>query len=106
MRILFDENLPKRLKRDFHKHEIFTVSDKKWNGVSNGELLRLMIEDGFEALITFDKNLQHQQNFEKYPIIVIVLVAASNQHKHLLPLVAEIAAKIDGSAIGITVIGR
>ena len=32
-----------------------------------------MLENGFDALITFDKNLQYQQNFSKYPLHVIVL---------------------------------
>ena len=53
MRILLDENLPRRLKRDFDENEVFTVSDKNWNGISNGKLLRLMIDEGFDALITF-----------------------------------------------------
>ncbi len=39
MRLLLDENLPKRLKQDFPAHEIFTVRDKQWNGITNGELL-------------------------------------------------------------------
>lgn len=36
MRILLDENLPKRLKLDFSEYEIFTVRDKQWNGIKNG----------------------------------------------------------------------
>ena len=30
MRLLLDENLPKRLKADFPDHEIFTVREKGW----------------------------------------------------------------------------
>ena len=60
MRLLLDENLPKRLKQDFPAHEIFTVWDKLWNGINNGELLKLMLDEGFHALLTFNKNLQHQ----------------------------------------------
>jgi hypothetical protein len=33
MRLLLDENLPKRLKLDFPDHEIFTDRDKGWNGI-------------------------------------------------------------------------
>jgi len=33
-----------------------------------------MIDDGFHALLTFDKNLEHQQNFRFYPISVLVLL--------------------------------
>ena len=65
MKLLLDENLPKRLKLDFKNHEIYTVWDKGWNGKKNGELLRLMIDDNFDALLTFDKNLKFQQNFKK-----------------------------------------
>lgn len=63
MKLLLDENLPKRLKNDFPDHEIHTVRDKGWNGIKNGLLLELLISEGFNALLTFDKNLQHQQNF-------------------------------------------
>ena len=86
MRLLFDDNLPKRLKLDFPAHEIFTARDKGWNGIKNGELLKLMLEDNFEALITFDKNLQHQQNFSKYTITVFVLIASNNTYDLLTQL--------------------
>jgi predicted nuclease of predicted toxin-antitoxin system len=59
MKLLLDENLPKRLKQDFPEHEIFSVREMQWNGITNGILLQLMIENGFDALLTFDKNLQH-----------------------------------------------
>jgi len=63
MKLLLDENLPKRLKLDFTEHEIYTVRDKGWNGIKNGQLLKLLIENQFDALFTFDKNLSYQQNF-------------------------------------------
>ncbi len=66
MRLLLDENLPKRLRLDFPDHEIYTIRDEQWNGIKNGELLKLLIENLFDALLTFDKNLQYQQNFLKY----------------------------------------
>jgi hypothetical protein len=49
MKLLLDENLPKRLKLDFGEHEIFTVRDKNWNGIKNGKLLELLTGDGFDA---------------------------------------------------------
>jgi len=33
MRLLLDENLPKRLKIDFSTHVVYTVREKGWNGV-------------------------------------------------------------------------
>jgi len=86
MRLLLDENLPKRLKTDFAEHEIYTVRDKGWKGIENGQLLQLMIENGFHALLSFDKNLQHQQNFQKYTIAVFVLSAVNNTYMELTKL--------------------
>ncbi len=31
-----------------------------------------MLAENFDVLLTFDKNLQYQQNFAKYPITVFV----------------------------------
>jgi len=90
MRLLLDENLPKRLKSNFPLHEAFTVRDKGWNGIKNGELLKLMLADNFHALLTFDKNLQHQQNFSKYPIAVFVLTAFNNTYELLSPLAPQV----------------
>ncbi|MBD2722458.1 hypothetical protein [Hymenobacter armeniacus] len=75
---LLDENLPKRLKQDFPAHEVFTVRDQEWNGIKNGELLKRMLGAEFDDLLTFDKNLQHQQNFSKYTLTVFVLHAPIN----------------------------
>jgi hypothetical protein len=86
MLLLLDENLPKRLKFDFPEHEIFTVRDRGWNGIKNGELFKLLIENKFDAFLTFDKNLQHQQNFTKYSIAVFVLSAKINSYEELTKL--------------------
>ncbi|MEQ8473625.1 MAG: hypothetical protein RIC35_20675 [Marinoscillum sp.] len=90
MKLLIDENLPKKLKLDFLDHEIFTVSDMGWNSKKNGELLKLMLEQNFEILLTFDRNLQYQQNFVKYPIAVFVLNAEDNAYLTLKPLIPVI----------------
>jgi len=90
MRLLLDENLPKRLKLDFPEHEIYTVSDKGWNGKKNGELMKLLIVEKFDVLITFDKNLQYQQNFKKYALPVLVLNAMDNTYLTLNKLVPKI----------------
>lgn len=90
MRLLLDENLPKRLKQDLKEHEIYTAADKGWTGISNGKLLELLTENQFDALLTFDKNLQYQQNFTKYTIAVIVLNAPDNSYATLKELVQKV----------------
>jgi len=101
MRLLLDENLPKRLKLDFPEHEIFTVRDRQWNGIKNGELLKLLVDNSFDALLTYDKNLQHQQNFAKYTITVFVLNAKINQYEELTKLTPKIKEYLNGSQMSI-----
>ena len=90
MRLLLDENLPKRLKQDLKEQEVYTAADKGWTGISNGKLLGLLTENKFDVLLTFDKNLQYQQNFTKYTITVIVLNAPDNSYSTLKELVQKI----------------
>jgi hypothetical protein len=68
MRLLLDENLPRRLKDDFHGHEVFTVRDMGWNGIKNGELLRLMLAKGFDALLTSTKICNTSRTFQSIPL--------------------------------------
>lgn len=95
MKLLLDENLPKRLKLDYPEYEINTVRDKGWNGIKNGELLKLLLENNFDALLTFDKNLQHQQNFIKFTITVFVLSATINSYDELTKLTPKVKAYLN-----------
>ena len=99
MKLLLDENLPKRLKTDFPAHETYTVWDKGWNGIKNGELLRLMVENHFDALLTFDKNLQHQQNFEKYSVTVFILSAINNTYPEFAKLSPKILQYLNNESL-------
>jgi predicted nuclease of predicted toxin-antitoxin system len=89
MKLLLDENLLKRLKRDLVNHDVFHISDKKWQGLKNGELLKKLMAENFDALITIDKNLSHLQNFNKYPISVLIIMASDNTYPTLSPFVLK-----------------
>ncbi len=56
----------------------------------NGELIKLMIRHHFDALLTFDKNIQYQQNFKKYPVCIFVLSAKNNSYQELTKLSEKI----------------
>jgi hypothetical protein len=87
MRILLDECVPRPLKRELADCEIRTVVEMGWSGKKNGELLRLMSQEGFTILLTTDQNLRYQQNLEQAEVAVVVLVARSNRLPDLVPLI-------------------
>ncbi len=95
MKLLLDENLPKRLKQEFPDHEVHAISDLGWTGTKNGPLLELMISNGFHAQLTFDKNLQYQQNFLKYTVTVFVLTATINTYQELRQLVPQVVKHLN-----------
>jgi hypothetical protein len=60
-----------------------------WGGVENGALLALAAKE-FDAFLTVDKNLPHQQNLANLPVAVIVLEAYSNELAVLVRLVPKL----------------
>jgi len=89
MRILLDECAPRPLKREFADYYIRTVVEMGWSGKKNGELLRLMSQEGFTILLTTDQNLRYQQNLQQTGVAVVVLVASSNRFPDLVPLILD-----------------
>ena len=90
MKLLLDENLPKRLKEDFPEHQVFTVRDLGWQGKKDGEILSLLRDNDFDVMLTFDKNLRYQQNLVKTEIRLIVLSASNNTYLVLTRLSIKI----------------
>jgi predicted nuclease of predicted toxin-antitoxin system len=86
VRLLLDESLPRPFARVLADHEVRTVGEMGWAGKRNGELLQLAA-NGFDALLTADQNLEHQQNLRTLPVAVIVLVAPTNRIESLSPLI-------------------
>jgi len=63
-----------------------------------------MIDNNFDALLTFDKNLQHQQNFKKYSITIFVLTAPNNSYRELTKLTTTIKEFLSNASLPIGVI--
>ncbi len=91
MRVLLDECLPWKLKRDIVGHEVATVADMGWRGIKNGALLRLA-ETQFDVLLTIDQSLPHQQNLTTTRVAVIMMNAYSNRLIALRPLIPQVLA--------------
>jgi predicted nuclease of predicted toxin-antitoxin system len=93
MRILLDEDLPRRLCALLAGHEATTVPRCGWAGVKNGKLLALAAGQ-FDVFLTMDQNLEYQQNLATLPIAVLVVEAISNRMEHLTPLVPSMLREI------------
>ena len=105
MRILFDENVPRKLRQHLVGHSVSTVQEMGWASYKNGELLKLANEE-FDILLTVDKNLRYQNNFTGLNIGVITIVVKFIKLQNLIPLVPEILNKIGNLKLGeITSVG-
>ncbi|HEX4499307.1 MAG TPA: hypothetical protein VIE43_26780 [Thermoanaerobaculia bacterium] len=96
MRVLLDECVPRPLKRELSEHAVSTVVEMGWGGIENGELLALIRGAAFDAFVTVDQNLPHQQNLRTLGIGVIVLVARTNKLQDLQPLVGSLRKVLGG----------
>ena len=101
MKILFDEGVPKQLRRLLARDDITLVEEKGWKGIKNGRLLQQAEENGFDVLITADQNLKYQQNLKGRRIGVIVL--PYNRRKWMPLLVPALTAALNQMQAGIFV---
>ena len=99
MRILLDECLPKRLKRDLVGHDARTVPEMGWASTRNGDLL-VLAEGQFDVFLTVDRNLSFQQDITKFKIAVVVMVAKGNKLSDLQPLVPSVLALLSSAKRG------
>ena len=100
MRVLLDECVPRALRGDIPGHEVRTVAEAGWAGVKNGELLRLAAAE-FDLLITVDRHLEYQQNFEGLSLAVIVIDAGTNDIAVLRLLMPAVLAAISQARPGV-----
>lgn len=98
--MLFDENLNRRLKRFFDESfEVTTVSERGWDGKRNSELLRLA-EKEFDAFLTTDKGIPHQQNLAGLELAIVLLRARSNSYEDLAPFMEQAIASLASAEPG------
>jgi len=87
MRLLLDENVTKHLAPLLTEHDVSTVQQMGWGGLTNGKLLGAMTDAGITVLVTMDRNLQFQLPLAKHGVKLVVLVAKSNGIRAITPLV-------------------
>ncbi|MGH9755452.1 MAG: DUF5615 family PIN-like protein [Blastocatellia bacterium] len=92
--ILFDNGVPRPLRRRLQPHRIVTTQELGWEQLKNGELLRTAEAD-FDVLITTDSNIKYQQSLPARDIALIVLRAFRISMKYYEPLLPQILETLE-----------
>lgn len=91
MRLLLDEILDWRLRRDLSGHEVESVPLLGWAGIKNGTLLA-RAQKQFEVLITMDGNLPREHDLTRFDLAIIALRAPTNRLADTRPLMPKVLA--------------
>ena len=94
MRILFDHDTPRPLRRYLTEHAIDTADEMGWARVRNGNLLDNAEGEGYEIMITADQSMRYQQNLEHRRIAIVVLL--SNRWSDVQMRIEDIRAALEG----------
>jgi hypothetical protein len=73
MLILFDNGTPAPLRDALKGHIVVEAIERGWDQLTNGELIAAAEAEGFEILLTTDKNIRYQQNLARRKIAFVVL---------------------------------
>lgn len=98
-RVLFDENLPRLLRRSFPDFQVRTVQEEGWGAFKNGELLR-HAEGRFDVLLTADRRMQYQQKLTSFAIGVVVIITPRLQLRLLERAAEELRETMSNVAPG------
>lgn len=99
VRLLLDECVPRRLARELVGHEVATVQQQGWGGISNGELLALAAPE-FDVFLTVDQGIAFQQNLASLEIAIVSMVARSNDISELRPLIPQVLEALNSARPG------
>ena len=97
-RVLLDENLPQKPLLLLGHHEAVTTAYQGWAGISNGELLTVAEDAGFDVLVTADQGLNFQQNLKGRKLALVVL--STNKNSLVVGNALRITAAIDEATPG------
>jgi len=73
VKVLLDECVPIQVRGALYGHEVATVQQMGWGGISNGVLLAAAEDAGFDLFILADKNLRYQQNLTDRRLAILEL---------------------------------
>jgi predicted nuclease of predicted toxin-antitoxin system len=102
-KLLLDECIPRKFKSHLSGYDCLTVPEAGWAGKTNGELLSLAENAGFQVFVSLDQGIEFQQNLTGRNIAVILLRAKSNRLADLIPLAEKILMSLPSIGPGLLV---
>ena len=102
MRVLLDECVPRRLRRELPGHNVQTVNEMGWSGIKNGLLLQRAAQE-FDVFLTVDQGIEYQQNPVGLALAIVVMVAMSNDIDDLRPLMPRVRETLNSASPGTVV---
>ena len=94
MRVLLDNCVPWQLARHIAGHQVASVIHLGWDKLKDGSLLDV-IDGRFDALVTVDKSIRHQQRIVGRTFALLVLRPLSNRLFDLVPLVPALLKELN-----------
>jgi hypothetical protein len=98
MLILFDNGTPAPLRYALKGHIVVEAIERGWDRLANGELIAAAEAEGFELLLTTDKNMRYQQNLVGRKIAFVVI--GNQQWPILRHYVDRVVAAVDAATAG------
>ncbi len=105
MRILFDNGTAAPLRRHLKPHEVVLAKERGWETLANGKLLAAAEAEGFNLLLTSDKNMTYQQNMSNRLIAIVVLGNPNWKvaRLHIETIVAAVNGATPGSYVEVEI---
>lgn len=104
MRLLIDECVDERPRHEFLNHDCQTARFAGFAGFTNGNLLLAAEAAGFDAIITVDQNIPHQQNLQNRRIAIVILRASTNRLEDLKQTIPAVLTTLAAIRAGEVVI--
>lgn len=97
-RLLLDANMPRGVRAAPAAYQVETTHQRGWAALTNGDLLSAAEADGFEAMITADRNIRYQQNLAGRRIALIEL--STSHWETIRDNIADLLAAIESATPG------
>jgi predicted nuclease of predicted toxin-antitoxin system len=99
VRVLFDHNIPRKLRRLLKGHYVSIALEMNWTTLRNGDLLRAAEDAGSDVMVTADQDLSYQQNLSGRKLALVVLNTNNWNviQQHSERIIASVDAATPGS---------